>query len=382
MSKPTPTFNAQVGAVTESIGPWIENDSLDHARLELALAQVGADAAVRARVVAMLSAAQITVVGGDEELRTGLTHDQRMHNGVAPDPKAPRRAAIAAARRVLELDRRAHRPDKRLLTAEEEVGLSLIIRGTEERALPRGGLADLSGEPRVAADAMVLHNVRLVHKIARGYHGQGLEHDDLYQSGIAGLIRAVEMFEPESGFKFSTYATWWIRQSITRSIANESRLVRIPVHMHELIQRVRATQQSLTFDDFGPSVSALATECGLSIGKVIECLRLSRPPLSLDAEYGEDGFTLGDLVDQQADQPEHVEVGGFFPEDVWPWLSRLDARGREVVLRRFGFHPFAEQQTLDEVGRAYGVTRERIRQIQVVAMRQLGAMAAEPRARP
>jgi RNA polymerase primary sigma factor len=355
-------------AVVERLGSWIENDSVDGARLERVLVDVGADEHISRAVWDMLTAAGISVVGE----RAVPPAPPKVRPPAPRSEPADRQAdAVSAARRLLELDRWMRRLDRRILKAEEEVGLSLLLRGPRSRALEQGAFADLAGERREAAEAMVLHNLRLVHKIAMRYGGQGLDHDELTQSGMIGLIRAVELFDPDAGFKFSTYATWWIRQAITRAIADLGRVVRIPVHMHEVIQRVRALQERLTVDDVGPSPARLAAECHLTVEKVIECLRLSRSTASLDAEIGEDGFTLGDLIDEQADRREHVEVNGFYPEDVWGWLAVLKERERDVLLRRYGLAPYEDPETLDAVGQAYGVTRERARQIQSKAFANL-----------
>ena len=160
---------------------------------------------------------------------------------------------VATARRRLELDRRlsSKRLSKVILTAEEEVGLTLIARPDGE-PLEQGGFGSLTGEARAAAEAMVLHNIGLVHSISRGYLGQGLEYDDLVQSAMVGLLRAVELFDPAAGYKFSTYATHWIRQAVTRNLANEGRVIRLPVHMWELVRKVIATRQRLTVEGRGP----------------------------------------------------------------------------------------------------------------------------------
>lgn len=287
-----------------------------------------------------------------------------------PTPTDP----VAAGRRRLDLDSRSASTHLHnvILTAEEEVGLTLIARPDGE-PLPPGGFASLEGDARVAAEAMVLHNLRLAHAMARSYAGQGLEHDDLYAHAVIGLLRAVELFDPAAGFKFSTYATHWLRQAVTRALANESRAIRIPVHMWEVVRKVGATRERLTIDGRPPSARVLAEELHLDVEKVIECLRLLPAVLSLETPLGADQFTLGDLVADRSHQREHVEVSGVFPEDVEPLLSTMDYRSAEVMRMRFGLAPYDQGHTLDEIGHVFGVTRERIRQIESKAFGQMRA---------
>jgi len=287
-------------------------------------------------------------------------------------------AALTAARRRLAADaRRISRLDKIILKAQEEVGLSLILRGQERLPLEQGGYADLTGERRAAADALVLHNLRLVHSICQRYGGSGMEYEDLYQNGIPGLIRAVELFNPVAGYKFSTYATHWIRQSITRAIANDGRLIRLPVHMFERVHKVWATRERLTIDGKPPALTALAMECALTREQVVECLKLGPDPLSLDSPVGDGAVTLGDLIDRDGDRPEHVEVHGFIPDDVYDWFTFLTDRQMDILRRRFGLPPYYQGQTLEMIGRHYGRTRERIRQIENKAFERLRAAANE-----
>jgi RNA polymerase primary sigma factor len=241
--------------------------------------------------------------------------------------------------------------------------------------LKRG--ASAVSRPREAAEAFVLHNMRLARSTAKAYVGQGLEYDDLYQSALTGLLRAVELFDPTSGYKFSTYATWWLRQAVTRAIANEGRAIRLPVHMWERVRKVGATREKLTEDGQPPRLRELADACGLDVADVVECLRLAPGVLSLETPLGDDQFTLGDLVDAQSDLPEHVEVHGLFPDDVERLLHDLKEREADVLRRRFGLPPYDESQTLEDIGQVYGVTRERIRQIEAKALERLRHTLAE-----
>jgi RNA polymerase primary sigma factor len=362
--------------VAGALGPHLVDSTLQRSALEEALQAAEGGAALRVAVVDALKAAQIQIIDDVPE---------RVHDVVGPGEPIDGRPTTAShnqdvehlreiGRRRLALDRgvRSTRIANFLLTAEEEVGLTLLAR-PDGAMLDPGGFAELTGQARAAADAMFMHNVRLAHSVAQGYLGQGLEYDDLVQSAMLGLIRAVERFDPFSGFKFSTYATWWLRQSVTRAIANEGRLIRIPVHMWEVVRRVMSIKEGLTAAGEPSTVWHLAQACSLPTDKVLECLRLAPGVVSLETPLGDDQFTLGDLVDAQADMPEHVEVHGLFPEDVERLLSDLELREAEVLRMRFALAPYDAQLTLDEIGKIYGVTRERIRQVESNAMEQIRA---------
>lgn len=281
-------------------------------------------------------------------------------------------AALAAARRRLRLDRRIKNPAKVLLKPEEEVGLALLIRGSSRKPLESGEFGRLTGEARAAADCLLLHNQGLVHKVAGRYAPPGMTYDDLFQHGIVGLIRGVEMFNPALGYKFSTYAMNWIRQAITRGIANESRLIRLPVHMVERVNKVWATRSRLTVDGQPPTVHQLALACELTDTEVAECLKIGpQNMLSLDMPVGSDGeATLGDLVDSFDAGPEHeieIEQLKDLLESV---LHTLSEREAGVIMRRFGLID-DEPWTLEQIGQFYGLTRERIRQIETKTMDKL-----------
>lgn len=289
-----------------------------------------------------------------------------------PTTPQPQSDPVATARRRLELDRNSssRRLSKVILTAEEEVGLTLIAR-PDGAPLDQGGFRSLTGEARAAAEAMVFHNIGLARSISRGYLNQGLEYEDLVQSAMVGLFRAVELFDPAAGYKFSTYATHWIRQAVTRNLANEGRVIRLPVHMWELVRKVIVTRQQLTVGGRGPSRRDLAAACGITVPKVDQCLALAPGAFSLDMTLSEDGFTLGDLVDAQQDSSEHIEIRGLYVEDVERLLGYLTEKEADVLRRRRGLAPYDETATLDEIGRVYGVTRERIRQIESKGMERI-----------
>ena len=262
---------------------------------------------------------------------------------------------------------------KVLLTAQQEVGLGLLIRGQEEGPLTKGAFARLAGEGRKAAKCLFLHNQRLVHSIARKFPQTGMDYDDLFQYGCVGLIRAVEMFDPAQGNKFSTYATWWIRQSITRGIANDARLIRLPVHMVEKLRKVWNKREQLTVDGQPPTLYELAQACELSEDAVRECLTLGPPDLpSLDMKVGDSEATLGDILNLKDSGISTYEIveQAFLYDMLEAVLETLTEREAGVISMRFGLSG-DDEMTLDEIGKVYGVTRERIRQIEKKTMEKL-----------
>ncbi|RAY10642.1 RNA polymerase sigma factor [Actinomadura craniellae] len=281
--------------------------------------------------------------------------------------------AIAAARRRIAADRLVSNHAKILLNAQQEVGLAFLIRGRENRPLEQGDFAKLTGEAREAAECLYLHNQGLVHSVAQKYPQTGMTYEDIFQHGAVGLIRAVELFDPSQGNKFSTYAMWWVRQSITRGIAKEARLIRLPVHMVERQHKVWKQRTLLTYDGQTPSLSALARACELDEEAVMECLRLGPPDLpSLDMKIGEGEATLADVLDIEdpRQDPEQEVTFGLLQEQLHAVLDTLSEREAGVISMRFGLVD-DEPKTLDEIGKVYGVTRERIRQIEGKALKKL-----------
>ncbi len=338
----------------------------------------------------------------DEMLPTGTTPNGTPRSAPRPVRHGPERAADGSALGGRADSARTGGSSDPVRTYLKEIGKVSLLTGPEEVALAqrieaglqavagiaalefaygRNGIPDSEAAPleRLVADgfqakkALIEANLRLVVSIAKRHMGRGLLFLDLIQEGNLGLIRAVEKFDHTKGFKFSTYATWWIRQAITRAIADQARTIRIPVHMVETINTVLRMQRVL-LQELGrePTVEELAAKVDMPPARVREIQRIAQEPVSLETPVGqEDDSSLGDFIeDQQAVAPADAAARALLSEAVGEALEELSERERQVVRLRFGLED-GQVRTLEEVGREFGVTRERIRQIEAKTLAKL-----------
>jgi RNA polymerase primary sigma factor len=289
----------------------------------------------------------------------------------------------------------------RLLRADEEIELAREIADLLELERVRDHLADQKGDfqhpervtveewaaalsmevmefrrrlhrGRRAKDKMVQSNLRLVVSIAKKYMNRGLSFQDLIQEGSLGLIRAAEKFDHEKGYKFSTYATWWIRQAITRAIADQSRTIRLPVHLYETISRIKKVTKLLS-QELGrkPSEEEIATRMEMTIEKLRFIAKSAQLPISLETPIGkEEDSRLGDFIESDGETPEERLAKVLLREDLESVLHTLTGRERDVLKLRYGLDD-GRMKTLEEIGQIFNVTRERIRQIEAKALRKL-----------
>ncbi len=253
-----------------------------------------------------------------------------------------------------------------------EIGKIPLLSADEELELAQRVVA---GDKK-AKDKMAEANMRLVVSIAKRYSGRGLDFLDLIQEGHTGLLRAVEKFDPDKGFKFSTYATWWIRQAITRAIADQARTIRIPVHMVETINKLLRMQRRMTQElNREPTIEELARELEMEPEKVEYVIKIKQDISSLDAGIGRDGeeedSVLGDFIeDEDTATPEESAASQLLKEQVQAILSTLSEREQKIIKMRFGLEN-GKSHTLEEVGQEFAVTRERIRQIEAKALAKI-----------
>jgi RNA polymerase primary sigma factor len=363
---------AELDEIRQLIAAGQERGYLTFAEIEASLEEVDASKEQLEELRALLDEAGIDVVEADGRLaKSGEGAVERAdEETVDPQPDQPKKVqvdltvepSLDSLRLYLRAIGRVN-----LLTAEQEVMLA--------KRIERGDMA--------AKQQMIEANLRLVVSIAKSYLGRGLTFLDLIQEGSMGLIRAVEKFDYRRGYKFSTYATWWIRQAVTRAIADKGRTIRIPVHMVEKLNKVVHVERQLV-QQLGrePTAAEIAAELETTVREVRDVLRLAQQPVSLEKPVGEEEDSeLGDFVeDQTAESPFELAAEHLRRENLRRALNALPAREREVIEMRFGLtgeRPY----TLEEVGRAFNVTRERIRQIENHTLKKLEALPEAQRLR-
>ncbi|GAB4358257.1 MAG: RNA polymerase sigma factor RpoD [Cyanophyceae cyanobacterium] len=343
----------------------------------------------------------------DGDLREDADDEDAELEADAEGTVADKGAKGAAARRRAAAKKKHYTEDSirlylqeigriRLLRADEEIELARKIADLLELERVREQMVeDLGREPsdrewaqavemgdrefrrrlqlgRRAKDKMVQSNLRLVVSIAKKYMNRGLSFQDLIQEGSLGLIRAAEKFDHEKGYKFSTYATWWIRQAITRAIADQSRTIRLPVHLYETISRIKKTTKLLS-QEMGrkPTEEEIATRMEMTIEKLRFIAKSAQLPISLETPIGkEEDSRLGDFIESDGETPEDQVAKNLLREDLESVLDTLSPRERDVLRLRYGLDD-GRMKTLEEIGQIFNVTRERIRQIEAKALRKL-----------
>jgi RNA polymerase primary sigma factor len=343
----------------------------------------------------------------EEELQALNSYDNDEFLEAQPDEDDAKSGKVGKTRRRAQAKKKQYTEDSirlylqeigriRLLRADEEIELArkiaelLELERVRERLSEKLERTPLDSEwaeavklnlptfryrlhiGRRAKDKMVQSNLRLVVSIAKKYMNRGLSFQDLIQEGSLGLIRAAEKFDHEKGYKFSTYATWWIRQAITRAIADQSRTIRLPVHLYETISRIKKTTKLLS-QEMGrkPTEEEIATRMEMTIEKLRFIAKSAQLPISLETPIGkEEDSRLGDFIESDGETPEDQVSKNLLREDLEKVLDSLSPRERDVLRLRYGLDD-GRMKTLEEIGQIFNVTRERIRQIEAKALRKL-----------
>jgi RNA polymerase primary sigma factor len=280
---------------------------------------------------------------------------------------------IELARKIADLLELEQKREK--LAAQMQIDNPEEVKESDwavEMAMPLSDFRRRLHSGRRAKDKMVQSNLRLVVSIAKKYMNRGLSFQDLIQEGSLGLIRAAEKFDHEKGYKFSTYATWWIRQAITRAIADQSRTIRLPVHLYETISRIKKTTKLLS-QEMGrkPTEEEIATRMEMTIEKLRFIAKSAQLPISLETPIGkEEDSRLGDFIESDGETPDDQVAKNLLREDLESVLGTLSPRERDVLKLRYGLDD-GRMKTLEEIGQIFNVTRERIRQIEAKALRKL-----------